>query len=77
MAAPHIECERELARFVMTATVPLNDLPECASAATLQAGLAAIIEDERGMLTYWALVHHSPQPDFHDPATFRMSVPTR
>ena len=77
MAAPHIECERELARFVMTATLSLNDLPECASAATLRAGLAAVIEDERGMLTYWALAHHSPQPDFHDPAAFRMSVPTR
>lgn len=77
MTAPRIQCERGLASFAMTATLPLNDLPECANATTLQAGLAAVMEDERGMLTYWALAHCSPQPDFHDPASFSMTVPAR
>jgi hypothetical protein len=59
----------------MSATLPLAGLPECAQ--TLRAGLAAVIEDERGQLAYWALAHRSTQPDFHDPASFTMQVPAR
>lgn len=73
--APRIECASQPESFALTATLPLTGLPECAQA--LRAGLAAVIEDERGQLAYWALAHRSTQPDFHDPASFTMQVPAR
>lgn len=77
MTAPRIECGREPGSLVMLATLALGELPDCARAASLQAGLAAVIEDEHGALSYWALAHRSPQPDFHDPAGFEIAVPGR
>ena len=74
---PRIECAHQPESFAMTATLPLAVLPECAQSNALRAGLAAVIEDERGQLAYWALAHRSTPPDFHDPATFMMSVPAR
>jgi hypothetical protein len=39
-------------------------------------GLMAVLEDESGGLSYWALKHPGPQPDFHDPAGFPLAMPT-
>ena len=33
-------------------------------------GLAAVIEEEGGRKSYWALSHTKDEPDFHDPACF-------
>ncbi len=35
-----------------------------------RAGLTAVIEEEGGHMSYWALKHGSDQPDFHDPSCF-------
>jgi len=40
--------------------------PALASAAELVVGLTAVLEDQRGGLSYWALTHPAAQPDFHD-----------
>ncbi len=77
MTTPRIETTRDATSLVLTAVVPLDELPELAQATTLRAGLAAVLEDQRGALAYWALAHHAPQPDFHDPAAFNMIVPAR
>ena len=54
-------------------------LPEDAIAAfagfPIAAGLAAVIEDRRGALSWWALAHGAAAPDFHDPATFTLRLP--
>jgi len=34
------------------------------------AGLSAVIEEQGGRLSYWALAHPAGRPDFHDPACF-------
>lgn len=39
--------------------------------------LSAVIEEEGGVLSYWALAHPSAQPDFHAPACFASSLPPR
>jgi len=39
-----------------------------------RAGLTAVIEETGGVKSYWALAHASREPDFHDPATFRMRI---
>ena len=33
-------------------------------------GLSAVIEEEGGVKSYWAISHHGDEPDFHDPACF-------
>ena len=33
-------------------------------------GLSAIVEDQAGHKSYWALAHPPGKPDFHDPACF-------
>jgi hypothetical protein len=42
--------------------------------STLRIALAAVIEDESGVLSYWALKHAPSRPDFHDPAGFLLEV---
>lgn len=49
----------------LDATVQLP--PLCRDSAV---GLAAVIEDSDGNLSYWALAHPCAQPDFHDAAAW-------
>ena len=38
--------------------------------AVLSLALAAVVEDEHGALSYWALKHPPGRPDFHHPDAF-------
>lgn len=38
-------------------------------------GLAAVVEEVDGHLSYWALVHPSDKPDFHHPGGFALKLP--
>jgi hypothetical protein len=40
-----------------------------------EVGLAAVIEDVGGNLSYWALAHPSDKPDFHHPDSFALQFP--
>ena len=77
MSAPQIEFRRSADSCDMNAAIALAAFPDLACATELHAGLAAVIEDESGRLSWWALSHSSDQPDFHDPATFTMRVSPR
>lgn len=37
-------------------------------------GLCAVLEEEGGILSYWALAHPPAKPDFHDPACFAATL---
>lgn len=37
-------------------------------------GLAAVIEESGGAISYWALKHAPDKPDFHHPDTFALTV---
>ena len=76
MTAPAMQTDRTDGSFGLSAVIPLAELRDLARASTIHAGIAAIIEDERGTLSYWALAHAAPEPDFHDPATFTLVLPT-
>lgn len=55
-------------RLELTVSVTL---PASEAAARLwRLGLTAVIEELDGRVSYWALAHPSPQPDFHDAASF-------
>jgi len=77
LAAPSIACRRDAESFGMNVSLPLAAVPELAAAGAIEAGLAAVIEDARGLLSYWALAHAAREPDFHDPATFLCRLDAR
>jgi hypothetical protein len=37
-------------------------------------GLAAVLEDRQGRLSYWALAHLADRPDFHHPDSFILEL---
>jgi len=74
LGTPAIACRRDAESFEMRVRLPLDGVPELAQAESMDAGISAVVEDARGLLTYWALAHASREPDFHDPATFRMRI---
>ena len=39
----------------------------------LMLGLSAILEEEDGTISYWALAHGAGRPDFHHPACFALT----
>lgn len=77
VTAPVIETSREARAFTMDVILPAGAMPGLADAPALHAGLAAVIEDAGGTLSWWALVHGGERPDFHDPATFTLALPAR
>jgi hypothetical protein len=55
---------------IFDAAIAIAGLPdgECAM------GLAAVVEEQGGVKSYWALVHPDAQPDFHTPACFAATL---
>jgi len=45
-----------------------------ASPGKWRVALTAVLEDEHGTLSYWALKHAQAKPDFHHPAGFILEV---
>ncbi|MET8327077.1 DOMON-like domain-containing protein [Streptomyces sp. NPDC005181] len=62
---PQIRVTRTAHRLEMEVQADLRDLPHAGAMA-----LTTVIEDDTGRLSYWALKHPAPRPDFHDPAGF-------
>jgi hypothetical protein len=67
--APEIRMQRAANRLQMNVRLDLRSLSRIAALA-----LAAVIEDENARLSYWALKHPSPQPDFHHPDAFAVEL---
>lgn len=68
-AAPELRMERTAHRLQIDVRLDLRSLSRLGSLA-----LAAVIEDENARLSYWALKHPSPQPDFHHPDAFLLEL---
>jgi len=75
LTAPRTEVRRGPDWLAMNIQLSLAGIAEFARAAPISAGLAAVIEDEHGGHSYWALAHGAARPDFHDPATFTLRLP--
>jgi len=67
------ECTiRQGSSFVIfDAAIPVAGLPaeDCAM------GLSAILEEQGGVKSYWALAHGEGKPDFHAPVSFHAALP--
>lgn len=55
---------------IFDAAIPRAGVPdkECA------ANFCAVVEEQGGVLSYWALAHAGDMPDFHDPACFTATL---
>lgn len=58
-------------RWVLEARVRLASL---SGGGAVRAGLAAVIEETDGRLSYWALGHPPGRPDFHRADTFALRI---
>jgi hypothetical protein len=56
---------------IFDAAIPIGGLPDCECAM----GLAAVIEEQDGTKSYWALRQPDAKPDFHAPACFAATLP--
>jgi len=56
---------------IFDAAIPLSALP----GADCRMNVTAVIEEQGGEKSYWALAHPTEKPDFHDPACFVATLP--
>lgn len=61
-------------RLALEAVVPLEALLALPGEEMLLLGLAAVIEDKDGRLSYWAIAHRAERPDFHSAAGFVVEI---
>ncbi len=52
-------------------TVTLDAIPR----GRVRVGLSAVIEEDDGAKSYWALAHPPGKPDFHHPTCFALTLP--
>lgn len=69
---PHVTVCHGENRLDLDAVIRLDRLALDAGNVTL--GLAAVVEDTSGNLSYWALRHPLDKPDFHHPDTFLLTL---
>lgn len=65
--APSCHCERRRHYWHLRARVPAALVPAVAAGRDWDLGLTAVVADAAGRLSYWALRHPTPAPDFHHP----------
>ena len=73
IAKPPVEGRLMGERYELRMQLPLagvlpNDVP-------WQLGLAAVIEQDDGQISYWALAHAPGKPDFHHASAFALQLP--
>ena len=78
-ARPLIACSSAPGLLLLQAWLPLQNLPAVQPGQPLLWGLTAVLEDVAGRLSYWALHHPGPRPDFHHSAgrTLALALPTQ
>ena len=69
--APQIVACRTEKHLELEARIHLHHLP---TTQPLRLALSAVIEDDAGTLSYWALKHPPGKPDFHHPEAFALEV---
>lgn len=73
--APAISACQEAGTLELSAQIQLDRLPGLQLDVGLVVGLSAVIEDDAGRLSYWALRHPPGKPDFHHVDSFALEIP--
>jgi hypothetical protein len=63
-AEPYVRMEDNLTWWAVGATITMP------ADIRWELGLSAVLEEQSGAKTYWALAHRSEKPDFHAPGCF-------
>lgn len=71
---PRIAVRRSRERLELDAAIRLDLLSPDHAGVGLRLALAAVIEDEAGALSYWALRHAPGAPDFHHPQAYALEL---
>lgn len=74
MPAPEMVMRRSADRLELDVTLRLDTLSAAHATGSLRLALAAVIEDENGSLSYWALRHPAGKPDFHHTDAFALTL---
>ena len=74
--APEISARRFDDRLEIEAVVGLGELAVRRDSGPLRLALSAVVEEDSGTLSYWALKHAPGKPDFHHPAGFVLELAT-
>jgi hypothetical protein len=73
-APPEISVRRFDDRLEIDAVVRLHDLIALRATRRLRLALSAVVEEESGTLSYWALKHAPGKTDFHHPDGFVLEL---
>lgn len=76
-SAPQITVRTSGNCFELDALIHRESLPPLPVNARLLLGLSAVIEEEGGVLSYWALKHPPGPPDFHHAGAFVLELDPR
>jgi hypothetical protein len=71
---PELNVRRFDDRLELDAVVRLPGLTALEAGRTLKLALTAVVEDNSGTLSYWALKHAPGKPDFHHPDGFVLEL---
>lgn len=71
---PRIRVHRDAQRIDVEAAVDLKEIADLPDPALLHLALSAVIEENNGRLSYWAVAHPSSQPDFHHADSFALRL---
>jgi hypothetical protein len=71
---PEFNVRRFDDRLELDAVVRLPELTALEAGRTLKLALTAVVEDNSGTLSYWALKHAPGKPDFHHPDGFVLEL---
>jgi hypothetical protein len=71
---PQVAVQPTPARLDLSALVDLARLSPAYASGPLSIGLAVVVEDDDGALSYWALRHAPGQPDFHHADAFALQI---
>ena len=71
---PQIDLTVQAHALVLQVWLPRSALPMGQAGGALQLGLSAVIEDQGGQLSYWALQHPAARPDFHHRGGMALSL---
>ena len=79
--APRLALRRDAERLELQAEVQLSGSLSSAEpglrgpgSRSLRVALSAVVEDQEGRLSYWALRHPPGRPDFHHPESFSLAL---
>ncbi len=71
---PHVTVHGAARKLELDALIRLDRLSPMHLDATLSLALSAVVEDQDGSLSYWALRHPAGKPDFHHTDAFALEL---